>query len=56
VLHIFPQELESGCFDFEQGERVPGIKWPWSLKKLQQAPVRLTNFATAAMKFCFFID
>jgi hypothetical protein len=56
VPHVFPQELESGCFDFERGEKIPEIKWQWSLKKLQQALVRLTNFATASMKFCFFID
>jgi hypothetical protein len=56
VTHVFPQELESGCFEFERGEKIPGIKWHWSLKKLQQAFVRLTSFATASTKFCFFID
>jgi hypothetical protein len=56
VAIIFPQELQTASREVEQGTPFHEIEWNWPLKKLQQAFARLTTFATASMKFCFFID
>jgi hypothetical protein len=50
---LFPDEWAK---NFSAVARGTALTWDWTSNKLQQAFRRLTNYAIASLKFCFFID